>query len=116
MRWPPCCTSPMGRLTLYQVYCRQVPHIPHILQAGPAVTTHPADILKYCVQVDMYTAHHDRRRCFEETVDGPFSVTVCGSWFPRSVGSRFQAVCAYVRCIIIAIYVAWVAWRCGPRG
>ncbi|KAK9831856.1 hypothetical protein WJX81_002186 [Elliptochloris bilobata] len=61
--------------------------------------------------VDMFTAHHDRRRCFEETLDGPFSVTVCGSWFPRSVCSRFTALCAYVRCILIAIYVAWGAWR-----
>ncbi len=64
----------------------------------------------------MYTAHHDRRRCFEETLNGPFSVTVCGSWFPRSVCSRFQALCAYARCIIIAVYVAWVAWRCAALG
>ena len=65
------------------------------------------------VQVDVYTAHHDRRRCFQETLDGPFSVTVCGSWFPRTVCNRFTALCTYVRCIAIAIYVAWVAWRCG---
>ena len=59
----------------------------------------------------MYTAHHDRHRCFQETLDGPFSVTVCGSWFPRTVCNRFTALCTYVRCILIAIYVAWVAWR-----
>lgn len=64
-------------------------------------------------QVDVYTAHHDRNRCFQETVDGPFSVTVCGSWFPRAVLNRMHAFCAYVRCMLIAAYIAWVALRQG---
>ncbi len=63
-------------------------------------------------QVDVYTAHHDRDRCFEETVDGPFSVTVCGAWFPRTMLNRMHAFCAYVRCILIAMHIAWVAFRC----
>ncbi|EIE26568.1 glycosyl transferase family 1 protein [Coccomyxa subellipsoidea C-169] len=61
--------------------------------------------------VDVFTAHHDRNRCFSETVGGPFSVTVSGSWFPRSIVNRLHAFCAYVRCILIAAYIAWTAFR-----
>jgi hypothetical protein len=60
----------------------------------------------------MYTAHHDRSRCFQETLDGAFSVTVAGAWFPRAVYNRAHAFCAYVRCILIALHIAWVALRC----
>lgn len=63
------------------------------------------------VQVDVYTAHYDRNRCFRETLDGHFSVTVCGSWFPRNFINRMHAFCAYVRCILIALYIAWTAFR-----
>lgn len=64
------------------------------------------------MQVDVYTAFHDRNRCFRETVDGPFSVTVAGGWFPRSVYGLGHAFCAYIRCILVALYIAWVAMRC----
>ena len=61
--------------------------------------------------MDVYTAHHDRSRCFRETLDGAFSVTVAGGWFPRAIFNRMHAFCAYVRCILIAAYIAWVAFR-----
>ena len=62
-------------------------------------------------QVDVYTAFHDPQRCFQETVDGPFSVTVAGGWFPRQVAGRLLALCAYVRCILVALHIAWASRR-----
>jgi alpha-1,3/alpha-1,6-mannosyltransferase len=64
------------------------------------------------LQVDVYTAHYDKNRCFSETLGGSFSVTVCGNWFPRSIFNRMHALCAYVRCVLIAAYIAWTAFRC----
>ncbi|KAK9916683.1 hypothetical protein WJX75_005759 [Coccomyxa subellipsoidea] len=61
--------------------------------------------------VDVYTAHYDKNRCFSETLGGSFSVTVCGNWFPRSIFNRMHALCAYVRCVLIAAYIAWTAFR-----
>ena len=63
------------------------------------------------LQVDVFTAHHDRSRCFSETVDGSFPVVVAGSWFPRSIGGKAHALCAYVRCLLVAMHIAWVSWR-----
>ncbi|XP_057853789.2 uncharacterized protein LOC131063849 [Cryptomeria japonica] len=54
-------------------------------------------------EVHVFTAHHDHGRCFEETVDGSFPVTVYGSFLPRHIFYRFHAICAYVRCIFVAI-------------
>ena len=42
---------------------------------------------------------------------GPFSVTVAGGWFPRHVAGRLHALCAYIRCALVALYVAWLSWR-----
>ncbi|GAQ78823.1 Alpha-1,3-mannosyltransferase [Klebsormidium nitens] len=53
--------------------------------------------------VKVFTAHHDPRRCFEETLDGSFGVHVYGDWLPRHIFYRFHALCAYLRCL----YVAW---------
>ncbi|KAL6838883.1 hypothetical protein ACP4OV_031319 [Aristida adscensionis] len=55
--------------------------------------------------VHVFTSHHDKNRCFEETVSGPFSVTVYGDFLPRHVFYRFHAVCAYLRCIFVALCV-----------
>uniref|UniRef100_A0A453CX72 Alpha-1,3/1,6-mannosyltransferase ALG2 n=1 Tax=Aegilops tauschii subsp. strangulata TaxID=200361 RepID=A0A453CX72_AEGTS len=55
--------------------------------------------------VHVFTSHHDRNRCFEETVSGPFPVTVYGDFLPRHVFYRFHAVCAYLRCIFVALCV-----------
>lgn len=62
-------------------------------------------------QVDVYTAFHDPSRCFAETVGGPFSVTVAGGWFPRHILGRAHALCAYIRCALVALYIAWLSWR-----
>lgn len=63
----------------------------------------------------MFTAFHDPSRCFEETVSGPFSVTVAGGWFPRHVFGRAHALCVYVRCALVALHIAWLSWRRGAQ-
>ncbi|KAK8450594.1 hypothetical protein SEVIR_6G056401v4 [Setaria viridis] len=55
--------------------------------------------------VHVFTSHHDKNRCFEETVSGSFPVTVYGDFLPRHVFYRFHAVCAYLRCIFVALCV-----------
>jgi hypothetical protein len=62
-------------------------------------------------QVDVFTAFHDPSRSFRETVDGPFTVKVCGGWFPRTILGKGHAFCAYFRCILIALHIAWTAFR-----
>ncbi|CAI0544636.1 unnamed protein product [Linum tenue] len=54
-------------------------------------------------KVHVFTAHHDKNRCFEETVAGTFPVTVYGSFLPRHVFYRLHAVCAYLRCLLVAL-------------
>mmetsp|Transcript_3961 Transcript_3961/g.13925 ORF Transcript_3961/g.13925 Transcript_3961/m.13925 type:complete len:453 (+) Transcript_3961:129-1487(+) len=68
-------------------------------------------------KVQIYTSHHNENRCFEETMalkpnglQRDFDVKVVGSWFPRQVGGRLVALCAIVRTLLCA---AWVAW-CTP--
>jgi alpha-1,3/alpha-1,6-mannosyltransferase len=55
----------------------------------------------------MYTAYYNPDRCFEETRSGLFSVKTAGSWFPRSFFGRAMALCAYIRCILVAFRIAW---------
>ena len=55
--------------------------------------------------VQFYTAHHDTNHCFEETRNGTVNVTVVGDWLPRSIGGKFQALFAYFRMIVVALYV-----------
>ncbi|TXG72858.1 hypothetical protein EZV62_001437 [Acer yangbiense] len=81
--------------------------------------------------VHVFTAHHDKKRCFEETLDGSqksyrlpfdnnpthgsnldtskaygtFPVTVYGDFLPRHIFYRLHAVCAYLRCIFVALCV-----------
>ncbi|GJV55863.1 alpha-1,3/1,6-mannosyltransferase ALG2 [Tanacetum coccineum] len=55
--------------------------------------------------VHVFTSHHDKTRCFEETLAGTFGVTVYGSFLPRHIFYRFHAVCAYMRCIFVALCV-----------
>ncbi|MQL94674.1 hypothetical protein Taro_027340 [Colocasia esculenta] len=61
--------------------------------------------------VHVFTAHHDKNRCFEETITGPFQVTVYGSFIPRHIFHHFHAVCAYIRCIFVALCVLFM-WPC----
>ncbi|XP_010907187.1 uncharacterized protein [Elaeis guineensis] len=58
--------------------------------------------------VHLFTAHHDKNRCFEETISGPFPVTVYGGFLPRHIFYRFHAVCAYLRCIFVALCVLFL--------
>jgi alpha-1,3/alpha-1,6-mannosyltransferase len=66
-------------------------------------------------QVTIFTPHHDPARCFPETTAGAFTVTVAGSWFPRTIAGRGAALCALVRCALAACALAWAAvcggWR-----
>lgn len=63
------------------------------------------ELAAYGHSVHVFTAHHDRNRCFEETIGGPFPVTVYGDFLPRHIFYRFHALCAYLRCIFVAICV-----------
>ncbi|GIL78526.1 hypothetical protein Vretimale_6121 [Volvox reticuliferus] len=65
--------------------------------------------------VDMYTAYYDPNRCFEETKTGGFAVYTAGTWFPRHVFGRMLALCAYVRCVLVAIFIAWRRFLGGPK-
>ncbi|KAG2681669.1 hypothetical protein I3843_11G155400 [Carya illinoinensis] len=58
--------------------------------------------------VHIFTAHHDRTRCFEETLAGSFMVTVYGAFLPRHIFYRFHALCAYLRCIFVALCVLFM--------
>ncbi|XP_022943138.1 alpha-1,3/1,6-mannosyltransferase ALG2 [Cucurbita moschata] len=53
--------------------------------------------------VHIFTSHHDKNRCFEETLSGTFPVTVYGDFLPRHIFYRLHAVCAYLRCIIVTL-------------
>nr|XP_029120030.1 alpha-1,3/1,6-mannosyltransferase ALG2 isoform X2 [Elaeis guineensis] len=59
-------------------------------------------------KVHVFTAHHDKNRCFEETVAGPFPVTVYGGFLPRHIFYHFHAVCAYLRCMFVALCVLFL--------
>ncbi|EXB22359.1 hypothetical protein L484_004352 [Morus notabilis] len=60
-------------------------------------------------KVHVFTAHHDKNRCFEETVSGTFPVTVYGAFLPRHIFYRLHALCAYLRCLFVALCVL-VMW------
>jgi alpha-1,3/alpha-1,6-mannosyltransferase len=55
----------------------------------------------------MYTAYYNPDRCFDETRSGLFTVKTAGTWFPRSILGRVMALCAYIRCILVAFRLAW---------
>lgn len=59
--------------------------------------------------VDVYTAYYDPNRCFEETKRGDFRVLVRGRYFPRSIAGRAMALCAYIRCLLMAWSVCLVS-------
>ncbi|MCD7460494.1 hypothetical protein HAX54_043642 [Datura stramonium] len=54
-------------------------------------------------KVHIFTAHHDKNRCFEETLSGVFDITVYGAFLPRHIFYRLHAVCAYLRCMFVAL-------------
>ncbi|OIW05295.1 hypothetical protein TanjilG_03684 [Lupinus angustifolius] len=59
-------------------------------------------------KVHIFTAHHDKNRCFEETVSGNFPVTVYGSFLPRHIFYRLHALCAYLRCLFVSLCVLFM--------
>ncbi|XP_031286808.1 alpha-1,3/1,6-mannosyltransferase ALG2 isoform X1 [Pistacia vera] len=61
------------------------------------------ELVSHGHNVHVFTAHHDRTRCFEETLGGTFPVTVYGDFLPRHIFYRLHALCAYVRCIFVAL-------------
>jgi alpha-1,3/alpha-1,6-mannosyltransferase len=65
-------------------------------------------------EVDVFTAYYDPGRCFEETRTGGFTVTVAGNWFPRHVFGRLLALCAYIRCVLVALHIALRCRRGAP--
>ncbi|KAJ4762862.1 hypothetical protein LUZ62_073237 [Rhynchospora pubera] len=66
------------------------------------------ELVSHGHDVRVFTAHHDKNRCFEETVSGLFPVTVYGDFLPRHVFYRFHAICAYIRCIFVALCVLFL--------
>ncbi|KAJ4746457.1 hypothetical protein LUZ62_080862 [Rhynchospora pubera] len=66
------------------------------------------ELVSHGHDVHVFTAHHDKNRCFEETVSDLFPVTVYGDFLPRHVFYRFHAICAYIRCIFVALCVVFL--------
>ncbi|CAK7327686.1 unnamed protein product [Dovyalis caffra] len=66
------------------------------------------ELVSHGHNVHIFTAHHDKNRCFEETVAGTFPVTVYGSFLPRHIFYRLHAVCAYLRCVFVALCVLFL--------
>lgn len=54
-------------------------------------------------KVHIFTSHHDKNRCFEETLSGVFDIAVYGAFLPRHIFYRLHAVCAYLRCLFVAL-------------
>ncbi|KAA8525127.1 hypothetical protein F0562_007009 [Nyssa sinensis] len=54
------------------------------------------ELASYGHNVHIFTAHHDKTRCFEETLAGTFPVTVYGAFLPRHIFYRFHAVFSVV--------------------
>ncbi|XP_059662739.1 uncharacterized protein LOC132308625 [Cornus florida] len=66
------------------------------------------ELASYGHNVHIFTSHHDKTRCFEETLAGTFPVTVYGSFLPRHIFYHLHAVCAYLRCIFVALCVLFM--------
>ncbi|CAO2825847.1 unnamed protein product [Amaranthus hypochondriacus] len=66
------------------------------------------ELVSHGHNVHIFTSHHDRNRCFEETLSGAFPVTVYGDFLPRHIFYRLHAVCAYLRCIFVALCVLFM--------
>ena len=57
-------------------------------------------------RVTLFTAHHDKARCFEETIDGSVDVRVHGGFIPLHLGQRLRAPCAIARMHYLAARLA----------
>ncbi|EPB85826.1 alpha-1,3-mannosyltransferase ALG2 [Mucor circinelloides 1006PhL] len=56
-------------------------------------------------RVTMYTSHHDRNHCFEETRDGTLEVRVRGDSLPRDVFGRLYIICAILRQLALVMWI-----------
>ncbi|KAM4706308.1 alpha-1,3/1,6-mannosyltransferase ALG2 [Rhinophrynus dorsalis] len=59
--------------------------------------------------VQVWTNHYDPCRCFSETLDSGIPIRHCGDWFPRSLFGSCYALCAYIRMIILALYIVFLS-------
>ncbi|XP_022901038.2 alpha-1,3/1,6-mannosyltransferase ALG2-like [Onthophagus taurus] len=58
------------------------------------------------MEVSFITNHFNKNHAFEELKADKYPVTVIGDWIPRSIFGYFQALCAYIRMMYLAlIYV-----------
>ncbi|KAI9004051.1 hypothetical protein BC832DRAFT_592755 [Gaertneriomyces semiglobifer] len=53
--------------------------------------------------IDIYTSHHDRSHCFEETRDGTLNVIVAGDWLPRHIAGKGHIVFAILRNLLVCL-------------
>ncbi|XP_078279762.1 alpha-1,3/1,6-mannosyltransferase ALG2 [Rhinoraja longicauda] len=58
-------------------------------------------------RVQIWTAHHDRERCFPESLG--LDVRCVGDWLPRSLLGRGHAVCAALRMLFVALYLVFLS-------
>jgi alpha-1,3/alpha-1,6-mannosyltransferase len=56
-------------------------------------------------KIVMYTSHHDRNHCFEETRDGTLEVRVRGDTLPRDFLGRFYIVFAILRQLALVMWI-----------
>lgn len=64
---------------------------------------------KHGHEVSFVTNHCDKSHAFEEIKNDEFPVEVIGDWLPRSFAGRFQAFCAYMRMVYLALmYVFFI--------
>lgn len=52
------------------------------------------------------TSHHDPSHCFRETVTGQCAVAARADWLPRTILGRCHALCASLRMLYLALYLA----------
>ncbi|CAK5279502.1 unnamed protein product [Mycena citricolor] len=55
----------------------------------------------------IYTSHHDRDHCFEETRNGDLQVRHVVSPFPRSLKGKFHIVFAHARQLHLTLHLLW---------
>ncbi|KAM1041807.1 hypothetical protein FF1_030987 [Malus domestica] len=63
------------------------------------------ELASHSHKAHVFTSHHDKNRCFEETVSVVciIPVTVYGAFLPRHIFYRLHALCAYIRCLFVAL-------------
>lgn len=56
-------------------------------------------------KVTVYTSHHDRNHCFEETRDGTLEVRVRGDSMPRDLFGRLYIIFAILRQLVLVLWI-----------